>query len=258
MFRMKFTPILGVLTLVSLTACGTTHTPAPSEAISDLASKTKISVVHYEPEQFTIWTGERKLRSTALGMFGLIGASIDAGMQAADAKEAGAKFISASQLTDPITLVETRFLIAWQRELGLMTIPAPQLITNDSIRNLQKQLGADYVVDFKTERWSIDPIISGGLSSEPIAYRTAYTGRARLIRLNDEKIVWEGTCKYEKDDSVTPKLTPYDITGGDQGVAVKASIQVLADTCADYLWRQFFGREVGPEIPPTTLTEIAK
>ncbi len=176
--------------------------------------------------------------------------------QLADAKEAGAKFISASQLTDPITLVETRFLRARQRELGLMTLPAPQLIKNDSAETLREQLGADSVIDFKTERWSIGTIISGGFSLEPIAYRIAYTGRARLVRLNDEKIVWEGTCTYEKDDSVTPKLIPYDMTGSDQGVAVNASIQALADTCADYLWRQFFGRESGPDFLVTPVTEV--
>jgi hypothetical protein len=45
-------------------------------------------------------------------------------------------------------------------------------------------------------------------------------------------------------------------TGNDQGEAVKSAIHTLAEACADYLWRQFFGREAGPEFQQTTVTEI--
>lgn len=132
------------------------------------------------------------------------------------------------------------------------------LVKNDSSEKLQQQFGEGYVIDFKTERWSVDPIIAGGFSFETITYRPSYTGRARLIRLDDQKTLWQGTCEYTKDDSLTPKLTHADILGDDHGVAVKAGIQTLADACADYLWRQFFGRESGPDFPPTTMTEVTK
>ncbi len=115
-----------------------------------------------------------------------------------------------------------------------------------------------YLIDFKTEKWSIEPNLSGGLSNGPTGYRTTYTGRARLVRLQDRNTVWECTCEYAKDNSLTPSLTAFEITGNDQGTAVKAALQALAHACADHLWRQFFGRQVGPEMPATTLTEVAK
>ncbi len=258
MFRMRLTPILAALTLVLLAGCSTTRIPAPSEAIADLTSNTKVAVVHYDPEQFMIWTGEPKTRTTALSMFGLIGAAIEGGMQQTDAKEVGAKFISSTQLLDPITQVENRFVAAWQRELKLTAVGTSHLVKNNSSQKLLQQFGEGYVIDFKTERWSVDPIIAGGFSFETITYRPSYTGRARLIRLDDQKTLWQGTCEYTKDDSLTPKLTHADILGDDHGVAVKAGIQTLADACADYLWRQFFGRESGPDFPPTTMTEVTK
>ena len=183
MFRLRLTPILGALILVFLAGCSTTRLPAPSEAIADLTANAKVAVVHYDPEQFMIWTGEPKTRTTALSMFGLIGAAIEGGMQQTDAKEVGAKFISSTQLLDPITQVENRFVAAWQRELKLTAVGTSHLVKNDSSQKLRQQFGEGYVIDFKTERWSVDPIIVGGFSFETITYRPSYTGRARLIRL---------------------------------------------------------------------------
>lgn len=257
MCRMRLTTTPVVLTLMILSACSTTRTPAPSEAIADLSGNARVSVAYYDAEQFTIWTAEHKGRSAALGMFGLIGGAIDAGLQTADAKEAGAKFISASQLTDPTLHIEHRFVNAWQRELSLSSLAAPIPFKDDDPSILRKQLGEGYVIDFKTQRWSVDPIMSSGFSYEPITYRAAYSGRARLIRLKDAKVLWEGTCQYDKEDPLTPKLTPADISGNDRGVVVKASIQTLAEACADYLWRQFFARESGPDGPTTTVSEAS-
>ena len=141
MFRMRLTPILAALTLVLLAGCSTPRLPAPSEAIADLTANAKVAVVHYDPEQFMIWTGEPKTRTTALSMFGLIGAAIEGGMQQTDAKEVGAKFISSTQLLDPITQVENRFVAAWQRELKLTAVGTSHLVKNDSSQKLRQQFG---------------------------------------------------------------------------------------------------------------------
>lgn len=258
MYRLRYTQMSVMLGLVLLTACSTTHKSVPSETIDDLTQGSKVSIAHSDPEQFTIWTGQRSAGRVALGMFGAIGGAIEGGLQLADAKEAGAKFISASQLVDPIAQVKDRFLDAWQRELKLPALPASHLVSSERAQKVHEQFGMGYLIDFRTERWSIEPILSGGLSNGPSGYRTTYTGRARLVRLQDRNSVWEGICEYAKDNSLSPSLTAYEITGNDQGTAVKAALQTLAHACADHLWRQFFGREVGPEIPPTTLTEVAK
>ncbi len=259
MFRMRLSRILVALTIVFLAGCGTTRIPAPSEAVNDLSGKTKIHIAHYDPEKFTIWIGGQTGRGIALGiLLGGIGGAIEGGLQLDEARETGAKFISASQLMDPVTQIENRFLRAWQRELQLTALPAAQLMSSDSARRLQEQFNEGYVIDFKTQKWSIEPVLYGGLSSDHSTYRPSYTGRARLVRLHDQKIVWEGTCTYAKDQTLTPTLNRDEITGDDKGTALKAALQTLGDACADDLWRQFFGRESGPDFQPTTVTEATK
>ncbi|WP_447986836.1 hypothetical protein [Nitrospira sp. Nam74] len=93
--------ILVVFMATVLAACSTKHIPISPEHVKALPSRT-VSVVHYNPEPFMVWRGEQKARSVALGFFALIGGVIEGGMQLADAKEEGAKFISQTQLTDPL------------------------------------------------------------------------------------------------------------------------------------------------------------
>ncbi|ULA61793.1 MAG: conserved exported protein of unknown function [Nitrospira sp.] len=256
MTRTRRAQPLALLALLTFTACSTARMPAPPDTIQALTSgPPPIAVAHYNPEPFTIWSGQSRVRGAALGlMFGAIGGAVEGGLQLAEAKEAGAKFISASQLTDPTPHVEQRFLYAWQRELNLSGFSTPRLISSDSTSTLQTQFGSGYVIDFKTQKWSLEPVSSGGLSSGPNAYRPTYAGRARLVRLENQTIVWEGTCAYEKDQTLTPTLMPADLTGEDGGSVVKAAMQTLGETCADYLWRQFFGRESGPDVPSTIVT----
>ncbi len=215
-------------------------------------------MAHYDPDQFTIWTGWRRADRVALWLFLGVGGAIEKELQRADAIEAGGKFLAAAQLTDPIRRVKDRFLETWQLELGLTALPPSRLLSSNHIHKLHEEFGMGYVIDFRTEKWSIEPALSDRMSYGPSGYRAVYMGRARLIRLQDQSIVWQGTCEYGKESSLTPSLSQEQITGTDQGAAVKVAIKALADVCADSLWRQFFGRESGPDFKLTTVTETTK
>lgn len=156
-----------------------------------------------------------------------LAAPLRGGLQLDEAREAGAKFISASQLMDPVTQIENHFLVAWQRELQLTALPAAQFINSDSAQRLQEQFNEGYVIDFRTQKWSIEPVLYDGLSSDHSTYRPSYTGRARLVRLNDQKVVWVGSCAYAKDQTLTPTLNRDEITGDDKGTALKAALQTV-------------------------------
>jgi hypothetical protein len=47
------------------------------------------------------------------------------------------------------------------------------------------------------------------------------------------------------------------INRSDKGVTIKAAMSAHAVRCADSLWRQFFGREVAPELPLQSVPENA-
>ena len=247
---------LGVLLL---TACSTKRVAMAPDVLKELKPESQITIVHYDPEPFSIWRGEREGRGIALGaLFGLIGAAIEGGLAASDAKEAGAKFISQSQLTDPITDVEARFIKAWQMEIGVKKLALPQFNDDDEAGVLQTKYVTGYVLDFRTLGWTILPLAETRSSSDPKNYRASYGARARLVRLVDKTVVWEDTCEYDKLSSLTPTLNPTHLDGIDKGIAVRNALNTLAVHCADLLWRQFFGRDSGPDLPsPPTLEKQA-
>ena len=239
------------LAILSLNACSTKRIAIEPDVLKDLKPESQVTIVHYNPEPFAIWRGERTGRAAALGvLLGGIGGAIEGGLEAAEAKEAGAKFISQSQLTDPITDLEARFLKAWQPETGVKKLELPQLTDDDEVGVLQTKYVTGYVLDFQTLGWMISPLPQNGFSSDPKTYRTVYGARSRLVRLVDKTVVWQGTCEYDKDSSLTPTLNLTHIDGSDKGIAVKRALNTLAVHCADFLWRQFFGKEAGPDLPP--------
>lgn len=237
------------LAILSLNACSTKRIAMEPDVLKDLKPESQITIAHYDPEPFSIWRGERTGRGTALMMFGAIGGAIEGGMAAADAKEAGAKFISQSQLTDPITDLEARFLNAWQKETGVKKLELPQFTADDEVGALQTKYVTGYVLDFRTLDWRILPLAQDGFSSDPKTYRAVYGARSRLVRLVDKTVVWQGTCEYDKDSSLTPTLNLTQIEGVDKGIAVRSALNTLAAHCADFMWRQFFGKDAGPELP---------
>lgn len=247
------------LGILLLNACSTNRVAMAPDVLKDLKPGSQITIVHYDPEPFSIKRDVRTGRAVALGaLFGVIGAAVEGGMEAAEDKEAGAKFISQSQLTDPITALETRFLKTWQQEIGVKKLEPTLLTDDDETGALQTKYVTGYVLDFRTVGWTILPLPRS--SFDPKTYRAVYGARARLVRLVDKTVVWQGTCEYDKDSSLTPTLDLTHIDGIDKGIAVRSAFDTLAVHCADFLWRQFFGRDAGPDLPssPTLETQALR
>ena len=184
----------------------------------------------------------------------IIGMVIEGGMEYSEAKEAGAKFISLSQLTDPITDLEARFLNAWQKETGVKTLDLPQFTADDDVGVLKTKYVTGYVLDFHTLGWFILPP-TPNLFSPDKNYRAVYVARSRLVRLVDKTVVWQGTCDYDPDSSPRPTLNLTHLDGIDKGIEVRNAFNTLAAHCADLLWRQFFRRDAGPDLPTSPTPE---
>lgn len=247
-----FTIGLGVLLL---TACSTKRIAITPDVLKDLKPESRITIVHYDPEPFAIYRGERAGRGVALRMLlPIIGIFIQAGMEHSEAKEAGAKFISQSQLIDPITELEARFLNAWQTETGVKKLELPQFTADDDVGVLKTKYVTGYVLDFHTLGWFILPP-TPNLFSRDENYRAVYVARSRLVRLVDKTVVWQGICEYDPDSPPKPSLSLTDLDGSDIGIAVRNAFNTLAVHCADLLWRQFFGKDAGPDLPASPTLE---
>lgn len=238
------------LAILSLNACSTKRIAMTPDVLKDLKPESQVTIVHYNPEPFAIYRGERAVRGTVLRMLlPIIGLVIQGSMEYSEAKEAGAKFISLSQLTDPITDLEARFLNAWQKETGVKKLELPQFTDDDDVGVLQTKYVTGYVLDFHTLGWFILPPALNGFSSDPKTYRAVYVARSRLVRLVDKTVVWQGTCEYDPDSSPMLTLNLTHLDGIDKGIGVRNAFNTFAVHCADLLWRQFFGRDAGPDLP---------
>lgn len=135
-------------------------------------------------------------------------------------------------LEDPILRVKDRFVTALETEVGLKnlrTIPTP--LGSDSLDHLRAELGKGVVLDFKT----LTPPPAGGWALYAgIFWSTyAYSARARLIRLDDSRILWQGLCK------ISEKIPPLRVLEEDDGQAFKTRIEESAVICARQLIQQF-------------------
>ncbi len=147
---------LGVL---SLTACSANRIAMTPDVQKDLKPESQITSVHYIPEPFAIYRGEHAVRGTVLRMLlPIIGLFIQGGMEYSEAKEAGAKLISQSQLTDPIADLSARFLKTCQQETGVKRLELPQFTDDDDVGVLKTKYVNGYVLDFRTLSWTILPL----------------------------------------------------------------------------------------------------
>jgi hypothetical protein len=65
--------------------------------------------------------------------------------------------------------------------------------------------------------------------------------RARLVRVEDRKVLWQGVAHWALDD---PNVLPdVETLAANRGASLKAKLAEAADFCADRLVEQFFGRE---------------
>ena len=184
----------------------------------------EIVAVHYPPSTpFTAATRERSL------VGGLLGVALYVAK--------GNEMVKDHNLEDPILQVKNNFLSAVVQNTGITSsrsIQEPQ--SEDSLDELQKALGKSLVIDFKTTEWVLSYI-----RFDWSHYRLRYLAQARLIRLNEPRIIWQGVCKVEEDQLLANPT--WDEIIANNASLLKAKMKEAANRCADQLIAQFLGKE---------------
>jgi hypothetical protein len=139
-----------------------------------------------------------------------------------------------SGVDDPILKVKDGFLPSMQTSLPkaiLSEISHP--LPNDDMEDLKKELGQGFLLDFKTTRWGI-------INNMWQVYSyVVYQGRARLVDISGEKILWQGVCDLEEKDLTTrPSIHDFE---ADNGTLFKEYLAKLATSCVKELNKQFVG-----------------
>jgi hypothetical protein len=212
-----------VLLVMLISGCGglsrITLDPGTRE---QLKSNREILVVHYHP-----WT--------ALPVHGA-GGFVEMAVGAT----------STLPLEDPLLRVKDRFIHDVSAELGISSfrmiqesrfskhIPAK----GADIGELQKAFGTGMVIDFDTIAWQLTFVSRSFVSSDKTTYGLDYTVRARLIRLDDSKILWQGFCVIQRDRNPQPwgELAANDFS------LLRVKRLDTADACAQELVDYFLGR----------------
>jgi hypothetical protein len=172
---------------------------------AQLKQQSEIGAVHREPAAFY----------ADAGVYGLVGH----GMSISAGKEIRAKY----GVEDPALAVKTNFVQALEKEIsGIKVRAVDRPVAVDDLAAVKKAYAGPWVLDFKTLGWG--SAIDGDVE---------FTIRARLIRNDDAKVVWQGTCKYETKSGKKKLLT------GDSPGLLKAKFQAGINPCVQQLWGQF-------------------
>lgn len=150
-------------------------------------------------------------------------------------------------LEDPVRDVERIFLEGLERELGLgsaLVVEGPHLGSGHvpaigaDIESLRAAFGRGLVLDLETFNWQLTFVRRSFIDNANTTYGLDFSIRARLVRLSDSTILWQGLCSFTRNQGARPlrELVAEDLK------LLKARRTEVAEACAAELLGSFMGR----------------
>ena len=156
-------------------------------------------------------------------------------------------------LDDPVSLVQHHFIkrVSTEFELdNILSISDAQPRSEDQHDALQQSFGNGLILTFDTRIWNLEmhTIFGPGYIPDPSAssgmYSFDYGVRGTLIRLEDSKILWRGTCRagatFKMDTGPLPSRLEMDVNSP----PLKTARALTAERCSEALVRNFRGKRV--------------
>ena len=198
-----------------------------------LSTQQEIAAIHYSPSSFVAQTPEVRNAGSAGMMFGALGCAIAGAIQAGEAKQVGSQLVKDYGLEDPVLKVKRSFIESVSRNSNLQNLKLVQeALVDDDRARLKNKFQENFVFDFKTTAWSLNP-----LPLSPNNYRVQYSGRARLLSFPEGKIEWQGECEADgKIENSAPTLLQLV---ANSGAILKSQLDSASDACSEQLERQF-------------------
>ena len=217
-----------ILLLLTLSA-GCAAKPIPMDHVerASLSSGQELRILYYEPPDFKVPPG-----TMPLIMFGAVGGAIAAANME---QSQGQQTVKEYDVQDPIIQVSRRFVPRVGALLNVDMFGETSPRQDDDIDSLKREFSQGYILDLKTSKW--------GIFRKPFEtfHYVAYRGRARIIRISENKIIWQGVCDLEeKDNDKMPHITEFE---ANNGALLKDNLTKLAASCADELLKQLAGNE---------------
>jgi hypothetical protein len=200
-----------------------------------MKNQPSIHVVHYSSPSLTARTPSTDV-GAALG--GVLGAGVSTGM----AKTEGEKLKEQCSLGDSSIKVRETVLDRLSAEMGIKNFRVvPDRLESDELDTLRSKFGNDLLMDFKTHHWTLYPVPGSRWTTS--RYFIIYSIRARLVRLQDSKVIWLGYAKFDESQALSTSSTWDELIANDC-TALKTKVGKVAEMCAQQLADQLFGRTV--------------
>lgn len=149
----------------------------------------------------------------------------------------GKEWVEEGNIPHPMIAVRDRLIGKLKSDMGLYSfkhIETSVDIGEESPEKLKARLGSGLVMDF-TGTYQVIYYLSS-MSS----FHMYFNGRARLVRVDDGKIMWVGNCRTDVED---PDNKPgIDDLRANQAARLKQWLGRGAAECGRQLTDQFFGR----------------
>ncbi len=207
-----------------LTACSPALVMIDPATRESLKQTPEIKVVHYSPPELQL---EGRART---------GYGASAGTAAAMATQAKLEARRELTVEDPVVRIKTNVVSALSKMLTATQLTnVPTAMPDDQLQSLKGFFGKETVLDFSTTYWGLAPV-----PFQPHDL-VLYRARARLLQFPEGKVLWQGACDLEADES-------QGISPGKEGELSKAlvvnnTLDRLADRCAELLVAQFSGKQ---------------
>lgn len=149
----------------------------------------------------------------------------------------GKEWTQENNIPHPMISVRDRLVSKLKSDMGLYSFKHVETgvdIGEESPEKLKARFGSGLVLDF-TGTYQVIYYLSS-MSS----YHMYFNGRARLVRVDDGKIMWVGNCRTDVED---PDNKPsIDELRANQAARLKQWLDRGATECTRQLTDQFFGR----------------
>ena len=182
----------------------------------------EIKVVHYLPPDI-------QLQSTAL-----IGYGASAGTSMAVQAQAQNQQSRELAIEDPVLRIKSNVVASLTKILETNNLrPVPTPLQELQVDKLKVIFPKGTVLDFATTYWGV----------MPLPYQTfdlvLYRARARLLKFPEGRLLWQGSCDLEADDSTGMPSDKNTVVT--KGLLVSNTLNRLADRCSEQLVAQFSG-----------------
>lgn len=218
--------------------------------LARLREQPEVVAVHYTAPPFLVRTTAPKGGGIGAGLgaagpLGLlllplaigISVAVTAAEEAAE-RSAGADLTNEVGLEDPVVLLKERLASRLAGE-GISRIrPVAAAMDSDDLKRLKQAFGSATVLDVKTKGWGLHYHFQDAKT-----FFALYWVRARLIRLDQGRVVWDAEQRCAAGGDRRHGLPTLEELRANGGALLKTTFAQAAETCVEPLLARFRGEE---------------